>query len=138
MSQSTRGHGRRDPGLGVLEMAIRNDVGTLLDRLGRQDLRYREFSDPLGDMEMWPIFEALLQDRRIVGEAPTPLDQRRRSTGVQQRIKAAPAPADDTPGIEAEPAAPYAPPSPARSTKDDAQVRAFFGQLGARGIGRDS
>lgn len=116
-------------------MAIRNDVSSLLDRLGRQDLRYREFGDPLGDMEMWPIFEALLQDRRIVGEAPTPLDQRRRAANAQQRIKAAPPPADDEPG--AGPAVPYAPPQP-RPAADDAQVRAFFGQLGARGIERDS
>jgi hypothetical protein len=119
-----------------LDVAIRNDVSSLLDRLGRQDLRYREFSDPLGDMEMWPIFEALLQDRRIVGEAPTPLDQRRRTANAQQRIKAAPLPADVEP--EAAPAIPYASPPQPRPAADDAQVRAFFGQLGARGIERDS
>ncbi|WP_052207876.1 hypothetical protein [Croceibacterium mercuriale] len=119
-------------------MAIRNDVSSLLDRLGRQDLRYREFSDPLGDMEMWPIFEALLQDRRIVGEASTPLDQRRRTADAQQRIKAAPPPAGGK--ADAGPAIPYSPPSPPRpaAAADDPQVRAFFGQLGARGIERDS
>ena len=105
-------------------MAIRNDVSSLLDRIGRQDLRYREFGDPLGDMEMWPIFEALLQDRRIVGEAPTALDQRRRSQAVQQRMVAAPSPADIPP-----PAAP--PPPRTAPPAGDAQVRAFFGQLGA-------
>ena len=118
-------------------MAIRNDVSSLLDRIGRHDLRYREFGDPLGDMEMWPIFEALLQDRRIVGEAPNALDQRRRSQSVQQRMVAAPLLAED----------PSSPPPPPRSqppvsvtsqtppqsasATNDAQVRAFFGQLGA-------
>ena len=105
-------------------MAIRNDVSSLLDRIGRHDLRYREFGDPLGDMEMWPIFEALLQDRRIVGEAPTALDQRRRSQAVQQRMVAAPTRAD------APPPKPTAPPQLPSAT-DDSQVRAFFGQLGA-------
>lgn len=119
---------------GVTAVAIRNDVSSLLDRIGRQDLRYREFGDPLGDMEMWPIFEALLQDCRIVGEAQTQLDQRRRSADAQQRLKAAPFPAD----LPA-PAAPPPPPTRAApqyqppSATNDAQVRAFFGQLGAGG-----
>lgn len=123
-------------------MAIRNDVSSLLDRIGRHDLRYREFGDPLGDMEMWPIFEALLQDRRIVGEAPTALDQRRRSQAVQQRMVAAPLRTDDPPPP---PLAAAHPPhrtaqAPAPAPAGDAQVRAFFGQLGAgtRTNGRDA
>ncbi|WP_121114904.1 hypothetical protein [Croceibacterium ferulae] len=127
-------------------MAIRNDVSSLLDRIGRHDLRYREFGDPLGDMEMWPIFEALLQDRRIVGEAPSALDQRRRSQAVQQRMVAAPLPADPTPPPPPPPrsqpplsVAPQAQPVQSPSPANDAQVRAFFGQLGAgtRTNGRD-
>lgn len=111
-------------------MAIRNDVSSLLDRIGRHDLRYREFGDPLGDMEMWPIFEALLQDRRIVGEASSALDQRRRSQSVPQRMVPAPLRTDDP----APPPAPVAAPPPHRASPTaagDAQVRAFFGQLGA-------
>lgn len=125
---------------GFSAVAIRNDVSSLLDRIGRQDLRYREFGDPLGDMEMWPIFEALLQDRRIVGEAQTQLDQRRRSADAQQRLKAVAAPADLPAPSPAPAPAPTPAPAPAPfatqqqqppSATNDAQVRAFFGQLGA-------
>lgn len=121
---------------GFYTVAIRNDVSSLLDRIGRHDLRYREFGDPLGDMEMWPIFEALLQDRRIVGEAPNALDQRRRSQSVQQRMVAAPLRAEDpSPPLPPRSQPPVSvtsqtPPQSASAT-NDAQVRAFFGQLGA-------
>lgn len=51
---------------------MRQDAKSLLDRLNRKDFRYQEFADPFADMELWPIFEALLTDARIVGErAPT-------------------------------------------------------------------
>jgi hypothetical protein len=65
---------------------MRADVATLLDRLGRKKLKYREFSDSFADMELWPIFERLLHDRGFVGassEAAT--------TAPAQPLQAAPA-----------------------------------------------
>lgn len=47
---------------------MRSDAANLLARLGRRDFRYREFTDNFADMELWPIFEALLTDERIVGK----------------------------------------------------------------------
>lgn len=47
---------------------MRSDAVNLLARLGRRDFRYREFTDNFADMELWPIFEALLTDERIVGK----------------------------------------------------------------------
>lgn len=46
---------------------MRQDARTLLERLNRQDFRYREFPDQFTDMELWPLFEALLTDDRVVG-----------------------------------------------------------------------
>lgn len=46
---------------------MRQDARSLLDRLSRTDFRYQEFADPFADMELWPIFEALLKDENIVG-----------------------------------------------------------------------
>ncbi len=51
---------------------MRQDAKNLLARLNRRDFKYQEFADPFADMELWPIFEALLIDERVVGErAPT-------------------------------------------------------------------
>ncbi|OAN58900.1 hypothetical protein [Sphingobium sp. TCM1] len=47
---------------------MRADAANLLARLGRRDFRYREFTDNFADMELWPIFEALLTDKRVVGK----------------------------------------------------------------------
>lgn len=44
---------------------MRSDIKTLLDRLGRNDFQYREFADRFSDLETWPIFEAVLKDRRV-------------------------------------------------------------------------
>ncbi|MGV3481260.1 MAG: hypothetical protein ACO1O3_15015 [Sphingobium sp.] len=51
---------------------MRQDAKSLLARLNRRDFKYQEFPDPFADMELWPIFEALLIDERVMGErAPT-------------------------------------------------------------------
>lgn len=47
---------------------MRADIGNLLQRLRQRDFRYREFHDAFADMELWPIFEALLTDERVVGK----------------------------------------------------------------------
>jgi len=48
----------------------------LLEKLSRQDFQYRQFEDQYADMELWPIFEALLKDPRIVPPRKTPLEHR--------------------------------------------------------------
>ena len=44
---------------------MRADARSLLDRLGRSDFAYKEFADRFSDLELWPLFEALLKDPRI-------------------------------------------------------------------------
>lgn len=44
---------------------MRADARNLLDRLGRSDFAYREFADRFSDLELWPLFEALLKDPRV-------------------------------------------------------------------------
>ncbi|WP_257558335.1 hypothetical protein [Sphingobium sp. CFD-2] len=85
---------------------MRSDAANLLERLGRRDFRYREFTDNFADMELWPIFEALLTDERIVGKPLSPLAAR----NVEDNASLSEAPA-------APPASPplfsrYAPPQP--------------------------
>ncbi len=55
---------------------MRADVDSLLNRMGRKEFRYREFSDSFADMELWPIFEAVLTDERVVGKQRTRLEER--------------------------------------------------------------
>lgn len=55
---------------------MRQDAKALLEKLSRQDFQYRQFEDQYADMELWPIFEALLKDRRIVPPRKTPLEHR--------------------------------------------------------------
>lgn len=51
---------------------MRQDARSLLERLSRKEFKYQEFADPFADMELWPLFEALLKDERVVGpRAPT-------------------------------------------------------------------
>ncbi|MFM2372544.1 MAG: hypothetical protein RIS85_2266 [Pseudomonadota bacterium] len=52
---------------------MRSDIKTLLDRLGRNDFQYREFADRFSDLETWPIFEAVLKDRRVLHHASLPV-----------------------------------------------------------------
>jgi len=51
---------------------MRKDAKSLLDRLNRNDLTYREFDDALSDVEPWPIFKALLGDASVVGLSAAP------------------------------------------------------------------
>ncbi len=55
---------------------MRSDAASLLVRLKQTGLRYREFTDPLADTELWPIFEALLTDERMVGKPRAPIPTR--------------------------------------------------------------
>ncbi|RZL77791.1 MAG: hypothetical protein EOP66_08575 [Sphingomonas sp.] len=46
---------------------MRPDVKALLARLGQRDFSYRQFADPIADVEPWPMFAAMLEDDRVVG-----------------------------------------------------------------------
>jgi hypothetical protein len=70
---------------------MRNDAQNLLSKLGRKDFRYREFSDAFADMELWPIFEALLIDERIVGKSLSALEKREAEGSSHSVRKHAPA-----------------------------------------------
>ena len=45
---------------------MRSDASALLQKLDRQNFDYRQFPDRYADLELWPIFEALLGDPRIL------------------------------------------------------------------------
>lgn len=47
---------------------MRSDAANLLSRLGQNKFRYQEFRDNFADMELWPLFEALIQDPRVAGD----------------------------------------------------------------------
>ncbi|EGD59980.1 hypothetical protein Y88_1854 [Novosphingobium nitrogenifigens DSM 19370] len=46
---------------------MRSDAANLLSRLGQGKFKYQEFRDNFADMELWPLFEALIRDPRISG-----------------------------------------------------------------------
>jgi hypothetical protein len=46
---------------------MRQDAKTLLDRLDRHYLEYRDFTSAAEEIELWPLFQALLRDPRIIG-----------------------------------------------------------------------
>lgn len=67
---------------------MRADAKVLLERLGRQDFAYKEFADRFADLELWPIFEALLKDQRLFTQSRADAQQE------QPAITPAPATAD--------------------------------------------
>jgi hypothetical protein len=48
---------------------MRSDVKTLLERLGKSQFRYKEFSDRFSDLDTWPVFEAVIRDPRVFAHA---------------------------------------------------------------------
>ena len=55
---------------------MRPDAKALLSRLGQRDFQYRQFADPIADVEPWPLFAALLEDERVVGRAERANEER--------------------------------------------------------------
>jgi hypothetical protein len=49
---------------------MRTDVANLLERLGKRDFHYQDFAERFTDMELWPLFETLIRDPRILDAAP--------------------------------------------------------------------
>jgi len=88
---------------------MRADARSLLDRLGRSDFAYKEFADRFSDLELWPLFEALLKDPRLfTQEIAAAADM---AAGANEAVS--------SPAIAgartAEPAPPPPPPAPLRA-----------------------
>jgi len=87
---------------------MRADARSLLNRLGRSDFAYKEFEDRFSDLELWPLFEALLKDPRLFVQdvaAVAEVEASPNEPVVAPKIAAA---------RQAEPAPPPPPPAPAR------------------------
>ena len=57
---------------------MRSDASALLEKLDRKGFDYRQFPDRYADLELWPIFEALLADPRILERTPSQIELRSR------------------------------------------------------------
>ena len=86
---------------------MRSDAANLLSRLGQTKFRYQEFSDNFADMELWPLFEALIRDSRISGHAARADDGMSllNERGASERGQAAPqrSPVPQKAPVKAEP-----------------------------------
>ncbi|NOW46124.1 hypothetical protein FHW96_002282 [Novosphingobium sp. SG751A] len=49
---------------------MRKDVANLLAKLGKREFHYQEFADRFSDVELWPLFETLIHDPRILNAPP--------------------------------------------------------------------
>lgn len=88
---------------------MRADARSLLDRLGRSDFAYKEFADRFSDLELWPLFEALLKDPRVFQqEAIAATDAAAPTEAVAAPGIAAARPAGAVPRGPAAPAVPSA------------------------------
>ena len=107
---------------------MRSDAANLLARLGRKDFRYREFTDNFADMELWPIFEALLTDDRVVGRPVSALAARSVEAVIPAATAAAakPAPAQSDGGIFGSYSAARRDASPPQSKND---LRSFLQRI---------
>ena len=104
---------------------MRLDVKNLLARLGKNDFAYKEFEDRFSDLELWPIYEALLKDPRLyaMAHADTPPQE---SSSDEQMAEPASEPLSSLFGR-------YENSPPAQATQTDGQqdkdVRAMLRQL---------
>lgn len=55
---------------------MRSDASSLLNKLNQGTLAYRQFDDPLADLELWPVFEALLSDLRVIEGRRSRIEER--------------------------------------------------------------
>jgi len=73
---------------------MRSDAANLLSRLGQNKFKYQEFRDNFADMELWPLFEALIRDPRISGDAAANPDDAMPGPGIDAPDRAStPSPA---------------------------------------------
>jgi hypothetical protein len=123
---------------------MRTDVVELLNRLEQLNFHYQEFSDQFSDMELWPIFEAILTDADVVGK-PLSLVAAREVSALQEDRQALSAPAlqnapvvtrsDAVVGLfEHYDARARIPPDHANEGVNE-DVKAFLSRLSARQVG---
>lgn len=103
---------------------MRADAKVLLERLGRQDFAYKEFADRFADLELWPIFEALLKDQRLFTQS--------RADAQQEQPAITPAPATADLHGSAQVAAPAAPPQSLSSMPLSALFARYEAEAGNR------
>ena len=117
---------------------MRMDAKALLEKLNRSEFGYREFSDPLANIEPWPIFESLLADSRVVGVKRS----RVRAEAIAERVSddIAPRPFVSPEAVsffanfhDRPDAAPAPAPLKSVPVPEPVNVRALLGRLGARG-----
>ena len=96
--------------------AMRQDAKTLLDRLDRHYLDYQDFTAVAEEIELWPLFQTLLRDPRIVGNR-------------EQSVPASGSASADTTLAAAQEATPAAP----RSPSAEAEARPTAGLFGRYG-----
>lgn len=87
---------------------MRADARILLERLGKQDFAYKEFADRFADLELWPIFEALLKDQRLFSQSrpdvqEEPLQNADRPAEMAAPVAPVSAPAISSPAITSMP-----------------------------------
>lgn len=114
---------------------MRADAASLLARLGRRDFRYREFSDSFADMELWPIFEAVLTDPRVVGKPLTALEAREAEALSTRRAEPYPSPSE--PGSPVGMFDAYGAGDPAAPVSAKGSLRDFLGHLSQSAPKRD-
>lgn len=67
---------------------MRQDNGNLLNRIDQSSFDYREFEDTTAEGDVWPMFEALLRDERVVGSREARI-RRTQTFGVARTTAAA-------------------------------------------------
>ena len=105
---------------------MRRDARKLLEKLNRKDFAYREFEDRFSETELWPIFAAVLGDRKIVGDDAAPLPV------WQVRQEANPAVAPRAPQSAPAPGqifAQYGAPQRRAAPKSNVDLREFFNRF---------
>lgn len=118
---------------------MRQDARSLLEKLSRKEFAYKEFADPFADMELWPIFTALLTDERVTGDRSPTL----RAADVQIQARTAQADSDMAVPGPAMPPASVAPKAglfsryansapPPKPRGDVVNMRKFLGNLSDR------
>ncbi|WP_439533742.1 hypothetical protein [Polymorphobacter sp.] len=75
---------------------MRRDTKELFGRLGVESFKYQEFESPLSESDVWPMFQALLRDERVIGHANSDLEAD--PAPVPQLVSLPPRSAPSTPG----------------------------------------
>lgn len=97
---------------------MRKDVANLLAKLGKREFHYQEFADRFSDVELWPLFETLINDPRILTAPPAEDNGEALVTANAPAPVAVAAPKPVAPAALVEPAAEQVP-APAPSTAKD-------------------